>query len=432
MKRMRAWLVWALLLCAATPAVSRAAGYGIYEQGAAPLGMAGAVTASSNDASAVFFNPSNLTRLDGRRWVYVGATLLQPVTSFAGWPPYPGFGVTEEMDNQSFFPPTVYYASRMTDQFAYGLGLNSPFGLGVSWKRPDQFTGRYIVTSADLRALNANLSLAYAPDDAWSFALGANAMFAEVELNNRTLIPAPGGGGGQVDVASTKLSGDFQPGWGWNTALSWQPGDTWRLGAYYRSKVVVDYEGDADFEQIPTGNAVVDASVAASLPPDQPVKTVLRFPAMWSAGLAWYPDEEWTVEADFGFVEWSVFSDLPIYFQTTPSRNRTIVEDYDDAFQVRVGAERRMDSFTLRGGYYYDEAAAPSESMSPLLPDAGRNGASLGFGKSFGTDGRWTLDLYELALFVQHRNTEGVNRDGYDGEYKSFVNALGFSLAYRW
>lgn len=430
MKHTRRWLAALLALTAVTPTVARAAGYGIYEQGAAALGMAGAVTASANDASAVFFNPSNLTRLDGERWIYAGATLLQPFTSFAGWNPYPGYGVTEEMESQSFFPPTIYYASRLNDQLAYGVGVNSPFGLGVSWKEPDQFTGRYIVTKADLRTINANLTMAWAPDEAWSFAGGLNALFAQVELNNRTLIPAPGGGGGQVDVASTRLSGGYQPGYGWNMALSFQSDETWRMGAYYRSKVVVHLDGDADFEQIPTGNAAVDANVAAGLPPDQPVRTVLRFPALWSAGFAWYPDDEWTVEADLGFAEWSLFRDLPIHFQTTPSRNRTIVEDYEDALQVRVGAERRMDTFTLRGGYYYDQAAAPAESVSPLLPDSGRNGATLGFGKSF--DERWTLDVYELALFVQHRNTEGVNRDDYDGEYKSFVNALGLSLAYRW
>src|SRR6185503_563299 len=200
-----------------------------------------------------FFNPANLTRLDGRRWIYGGATLLQPFTSFAGHSPYPGFGVTEEMEAQPFFPPTIYYVSRPNDVFAYGVGLSSPFGLGVSWKDPDQFTGRYIVTSADLRTLNANASVAYALNEAWSAAIGFDAMFAEVELNNRTLIPAPGGGGGQVDVASTQLSGDYQPGYGWNAAVSWQPGDTWRFGAYYRSKVIVDYDGDADFQQIPTG-----------------------------------------------------------------------------------------------------------------------------------------------------------------------------------
>jgi hypothetical protein len=69
--------------------------------------------------------------------------------------------------------------------------------------------------------------------------------------------------------------------------------------------------------------------------------------------------------------------------------------------------------------------------VSPLLPDAGRNGVTLGYGKDLGADKKWTLDLYELALFAQHRTTEGVQRDGYDGEYKTFVNSLGFSLAYH-
>lgn len=432
MKRTRRWLAVLLAAGLVVPSAARAAGYGIYEQGAAALGMAGAVTASVNDAAAVFFNPSNLTRLEGQRWIYAGATALQPVTSFAGWNPYPGYGVTEAMENQTFFPPTLYYASKPTDRFAYGIGINSPFGLGVSWEDPEQFTGRYIVTKADLRTINANLALAWAPDLQWSFAAGFDALFAEVELNSRTLIPAPGGGGGQLDVATTTLSGDLQPGYGWNAALSWQPEAKWRVGAYYRSKIVIDYEGDADFQQIPTGNATVDATVLASLPPDQDVKTVLRFPALWSAGVAWYPKDDWTVEADFGFAEWSLFSDLPIYLQTTPSRNRRIVEDYDDALQVRVGAEWRRTNYTLRGGYYYDQAAAPDESVSPLLPDSGRNGATLGFGKSFGEGGRWTLDLYELALFVQHRSTLGVHRDGFDGEYKSYVNALGASIAYRW
>lgn len=432
MTRTSRWLAALLVLGAVSPTTVRAAGYGIYEQGATALGMAGAATASVNDASAVFFNPSNLTRLEGRRWISGGVTLLQPFTSFAGWSASPGYGVTEEMEDQAFYPPTFYYGARFRERFAYGLGVNSPFGLGVSWKEPDAFTGRSIVTKADLRTINANLSLAASLDDAWSFAAGFNALFAQVEIDNRTVIPAPGGGGAQLDVASTKLSGGYEPGYGWNLALSYQGDKSWRFGAYYRSHVIIHLSGDADFQQIPTGNATVDATVAAGLPPDQPVNTVLRFPALWSAGLAWYPDPDCTVEVDLGFAGWSLFRDLPINLETTPSRNRVIEENYDDTFQVRVGAEQRFRSLTLRGGYYYDEAAAPPESVSPLLPDAGRNGVTLGIGKSFGEGGRWTLDAYELALFVQHRTTEGVNRDDFDGEYKSYVNACGLALAYRW
>ena len=420
--------VWAVF----APGAARGAGYSIYEQGAAVLGMAGAGTASVGDASAVFFNPAAMIRLEGTH-LYGGGSLLTPVTSFAGVDPYPGFGVSEEMKRREFFPPTVYATHRFGTKWAVGAGLDSPFGLGIEWKNPDQFTGRYIVTRADLMVLNGTLAGAYAINSMWSVAGGANALFAKVRLENRTLAVVPGGGGSQVDVAATKLESDFKPGYGWNAALSFRPDKQWQAGAAYRSKVVVDVDdGRATFRQIPTGNPSFDAGVAASLPPNQKVATVLRFPATWSAGVAWLPTERWTVEADANFFEWSVFKDLPIRFKQTPSASRTIVGDYDDSWQVRVGAEHRLPAFTYRFGYYYDQGAAPDESVSPILPDSNRHGATFGVGKALGTNKRITVDLYDLAIFVEKRSTEHVERDGFDGEYKTFVNSAGFSVAYGW
>jgi long-chain fatty acid transport protein len=412
------------------PVAARGAGYSIYEQGAAVLGMAGAGTASVGDASAVFYNPAALTSLEGKQ-VIVGGTLLAPVTSFAGVAPYPGYGVTEEMTRQYFYPPTVYVTHRCGKAWGLGAGLNSPFGLGIEWKNPDAFTGRYIVTKADLRDLNASLTGAWSPDPEWSVGAGIDVAFAKVNLQNRQQAVVPGGGGAVADVAKIVLDSDYKNGWGWNAGVLGKPTPQWKLAATYRSRVVVKPSGSATFTQIPTGNATFDAGVAANLPPNQGVSTVIRFPAMWSGAIAWNPTTDWTVEADANLFEWSAFTDLPIRFSQTSSANQTLVEDYDDAWQFRFGAEHRLTKYTYRFGYYYDQAAAPEASLTPILPDANRHGATLGLGCKLGHDQRWTVDVYELALFVEKRSTS-TERDGFNGEYKSFVNAAGIGLGYHW
>jgi len=278
MKSLKAVGLAAAVGMAVGHATALAAGYSIYEQGAAALGMAGAGVASVSDASAVFFNPAALARLEGTQMV-VGGSLLTPVTSFAGVAPYPGYGVTEEMKRQNFLPPTFYVSRHLAKAYAVGAGLNAPFGLGIEWKKPDTFTGRYIVTKADLRALNGNLSAAYAPSPKWSAGVGADLMFAKVKLQNRQQAVVPGGGGAVTDVAKVALESNYTSGWGWNAALSFQPAPECKLAASYHSKVIVKPTGDATFTQIPTGDPVFDAGVAASLPPNQGVSTVLRFPA---------------------------------------------------------------------------------------------------------------------------------------------------------
>jgi long-chain fatty acid transport protein len=427
----RTWLAVLLAGVTLAPVTARGAGYGIYEQGAAVLGMAGAGTASVNDPSAVFFNPAALTGLAGTR-VYAGGTFLQTFNSFAGVGPFPGFGVTEEMEPKRFFPPTAYLTHRYPGKWAIGLGFNSPFGLGVAWKNPDQFTGRYIVTDALLRTESASLVAACELRPNLSLGLGGNLVYTRATLVNRQFIAVPGGGGGQYEVASFGLVSDLTPGYGWNAGLSWAPKKSLKVGATYRGKVIVHANGKADFTQFPTGDAQVDAGVSASLPPDQNAATVLRLPAIAALGVAWNWGSNWTFEGDAVYTEWSVFKDIPVYFEQSTASNQTTIQNFDDSFQFRFGVENRLPSFTYRFGYYYDQAAAPTESLSPTLPDADRHGVTLGLGMAFGADKRLGLDLYQLALFVQNRKTDGVNRDGYEGEYKSFASATGLSLSYRW
>jgi long-chain fatty acid transport protein len=432
MRTPRTLLALAALAALLLPTRTHAAGYSIYEQGAAALGMGGAVTASVNDASAVFFNPAAMTRLEGTR-IYVGASALQPVTKFTGQAPYPTAAGSADMVRQTFYPPTVYVSHSWKRGYAVGAGFNAPFGLGVEWD-PATFMGRYLVTKADLKGVNASLCLAYAPNAKWSFAAGGDVMWAKVGLKNQILsdldrlVP----GLGKKYTGEVDLNSDYTPAPGWNAAVLFTPAPAWKVGAYYRSKIVVKVnDGTADFTQIPTGIPPVDAYVLAHLPPDQAVSTVLRFPAMWSLGAAWNPKPEWTVEADFNVHEWSVFSDLPIAFGTTTAMSTRRVEDYTDAWQARTGAEYRRGCLAYRAGYYFDKSPAPEHAVTPLLPDANRNGVTLGLGWSLGTDKRWTVDIYELAIFATPRVGVAPPAPGFTGEYKTYVNSVGLGLGCR-
>ncbi len=417
----------ALVAATLTPGLVLGAGYTITEQGARAMGMAGAGAAAVNDASALYYNPAALARLE-KKELQLGATWLTTRTSFAGLDPYPGIGVTEEMVPGNFYLPTAYWANRIGEsRVSYGVGLNAPYGLGVEWKSPETFTGRERITEAHLQTANANFSLAWAPNDRWSFALGANALMAKVELN---LIQTQVTSGGEpVNVASATLEGGFTPGYGPQFGVLYTPDPNWRFGFNYRGEIDVTIDdGKADFTQIATGDAAFDAAVAAGLPPDQGVATDIVLPALFSSGVAWTPSADWTWTMDVNFAKWSAFEKLDLRFEDS-SLNQVIREDYNDAWQVRIGAEHRMPGYAYRFGYYYDEAAAPTESVTPLLPDAPRHGATIGLGWD---RGGWALDVYNLFLFVENRSTEGRERDGYDGVYKSYVNALGASLSFRW
>ena len=422
-RRRAALAVVAVLAC--VPASAHAAGFSLFEQSARALGMAGATTARSDDASSMFFNPAGLANLEGRS-VLLSPNLIFYQVEFSGVAPSPGFGVEEETESKLFPPFAAYHAQSMGETFAVGIGVMSPYGLEVDWAEPDNFTGRFISTRSTIKPFYFTPTLAFDVRPDLRIGLGGSVVISKVELDRHIAAYNPFDDRTE-DVGTVALESETGTGVGLNAGVQWWPG-RWRVGATYRGAVPIDYEGGANFEQRSTGNPTFDAVVASSFPPDQTVDTAVEFPAQASLGIGLQVTPSLALEADLGWTEWSSFDRLEIHFHSTPANDVSLDQGWDDAIHVRVGGEYRKDAvspWSWRAGYYFDQSPQPTEGVGPLLPDADRHGVSVGSGW---TNGKTHVDAYALYLIVPDRSTEGINRDNYNGTYSLATVLFGASV----
>jgi len=405
---------------------ARAAGFALFEQGAEGMGFAGAFTAQASDPSAIFHNAAGVAFLKGRQF-YLGGTLVNPSTSFTGDDPYPGAGRLENQ-NVGVTPfPALYYTQALSERLAIGVGLHVPFGLKTEWENPEIFTGRYISTRGQLKGFAINPTIAYKLADRFAIGGGLDIRRTSVELDR--FVPAVNPFTLHVvDVASVGLASDSATDFGFNLGVLAKPSESWSIGASYRHKVKQDYSGSATFALLPTGNAQFDTIVSQTLPSGAvPVTTSVSYPSLLSLGLA-YKWRDWTFEGDANYYGWSSFDTLPITIENRPDLSSVVEENYSNVWQFRFGAERVLNAaWSVRGGYFFDKTPAPLESVSVLLPDASRNGFAAG---ATWRSGRLHVDGATWYLKSNARSTEGVNRDQYNGTYKSSALTLGLSLGW--
>jgi long-chain fatty acid transport protein len=417
-------LVAAASLGGATSAA--AAGFGLYEQGARAMGGAGAFTARADDPSSMYFNPAGLARVDGRS-LLVSPNLLYYKSEFSGAAPAPGFGVEEETKGQ-FFPPFAAYYGHGLGRFAAGIGVMNPYGLQVEWDDPATFTGRTISTRSKITPFYFTPTVAFSAGPTFRVGAGASLVLSTVGLSRYLQAYNPIDDETE-DIGTLDLDSHTGFGAGYNVGLQWWPGERMRYGLTWRSEVEIDYDGQADFTQLPSGNPTFDGIVAATFPPDQRFETAVTFPAQASFGVARQFSPAFAGEVNVNWTQWSSFDRLDLSFGTTPANNLSITEDWSDAWNVRVGVEHRLDGgsspWAWRAGWYYDESPQPTEGVGPLLPDANRHGLTAGLGWR---GERVAFDAYGLVVLAEERSTEGVNRDGYDGSYKSSSIVAGASL----
>ncbi len=422
------WLPVVLAALVVIPATAWGAGFSLYEQGARALGSAGAYTAHVGDVSAIFFNPAGLARIENGQ-VQLGTSLIYVTREFAGTNPYPGYGVHEESPKSAFFPSHLYWGQRINSQLVVGLGVNNPFGLTTEWENPDQFTGRFLSTKASITPFFFTPTVAVSLTPRFRIGGGLTLVHSSLELNRHVGQANPQGEAPfMLDLGTVSLNADNGLDVGFNVGMQVDLTNKLVMGATYRSKVAIDYEGDADFKYTGSGTDL-EPELGYLFPKNQSVGTSLDFPASLVLALAAQPSTQLWLEADIGWTQWSSFDTLPINFENE-DLSTVLTEKWDDAFFYRFGAEYAVNATTdLRLGYYYDESPQPTVAVSPLLPDNNRHGLSVGVGKTWGD---FSADLFGLVLFIADKDTEGINRDGFEGTYSNGVQIAGLTLGYRY
>lgn len=361
-----------------------AAGFHVDEQDASATGRAGAVTADPNNASAIYYNPAGIASLEGVR-VDVGAALVAPGSSFT---PIGEGAQTVSVEDQVFVLPQAFISWRASEVWAAGLGFTAPFGLALEW--PETSPGRTVVREADLRtffitpALGANLSR-WLPG--LTLGAGVDLVPASVRLTRDIAFGS--------DFGSVGLSGTAF-GLGARAGLVYRPPalGVVSFGLTYRSPVVLDFEGDADF----------DAPLAyrGSLPPDGEVATSVTLPQSLGVGVMVEAVPGWELELDLNWRGWSSYDRLDIELPNGEVESE--IKDWRDTLTLRLGTEYELaERYALRLGFIWDQTPVPAETLDFQLPDADRIDLTVGFGAALSHSLR--VDAAGMWVLPQERST---------------------------
>ncbi len=427
--RLRMWAFLAVALLVATSAWG--AGFSIFEQGSRAHGMAGAFTAQADDGSALFHNVAGIGFQHEKSFT-LGITFITISSSeFQGSDPFPGANATGSQASAVFFPPHAYYVRPISDFWTMGVSFNTPFGLATKWDDVDNWSGRYLSHEVEIRALDFGFHLGGQLTE--NFAVGASiiARGSDIVLQQRMPQINPFTQS-VVDVGNAELTSDLDWGFGYQIGLLHKVTNSMSWGFTYRGPVEIDFSGDGVFTQISTGSPQFDAAVAAVIPfgSDRPMQTSIEFPDTASLGLALRFTENTVVEVDVNWTGWSTFDVVVIDFTNAEDGAFDSVreQNWDDVMNYRIGfAWTLSPTSELRLGYVFDESPQPAETVSPLLPDADRNGITVGWGHQ---GSRFNTDISLMYLPFDESTTEGRNLDNFDGTYDTTAWLLGTTLSF--
>ena len=239
----------------------------------------------------------------------------------------------------------------------------------------------------------------------------------------------------RTQFAHAELEGSAAS-FGVNVGALIKANEKWTLGVRYLSSLMFEYDdADATFTQDSTGivfaagnplgypagtrfdtllavnarfcgatgdpvtrpfGGAPSTCTAAGLLGAQTVNTKIPHPDQFQFGVAYSGYAGWVISADYEWTGWRKFRELPVNFSrdsiatfcTTGAPtagcdydvlDRELIEDYNNTSAIRIGAEHTMkNGWLYRFGFSGVAAAAPDETVTPLIPEQDRTYWTLG------------------------------------------------------
>lgn len=401
-----------------------AGGFGYYNnQSSKAMAMAGAFVAQAEDPSAVFYNIGALALIGKKPKLSVGVTGFNLNESlYQGLPPGVGAGTNGAQEEVQNLTPHVYAAAPLGETGKIGLGISTPFVLKTKWSDPDNFGGRYLSLKSQIGTVDLTSGVAY--EVAPGLGVGVGVVYRTSDMTLLRRIPSfDPAAGAVVDVASLRMEATLDDGLGWTAGFLYQVTEGFSVGGAYHSPIDIDYDGEARFTQILTGNSGLDGLIAATTPFDQDLafQSRIEFPETAAFGVAFALTESTVVEIDSSSTTWSSFKSFDLLLPNNPEFDEARPQNFLDSMDYRLGVRLETSSGSvLRFGASMEESPQPDEAVGPFLPDAERFSYSVGYSKDW-------LDLAFSWIAYENRTTV-TNSDDFNGTYNSNAWLLGLTI----
>jgi len=357
------------------------------------IGKSGVNMIFVDDASAISYNPANLAMQTNRSLV-VSATFAQTETTYSN--PLVG---TIESDGDWNVLPNIYYSQPVGEKgMVVGIGINTPYGQGVSWNASDLTVlvggpplSPVVPYEASVMFLNINPTVAFPVHESVYIGVGLDVVYSQLELKALNAVPPPAPPG---TIAPSEGEGD---GWGvgGNLGITWLPTARQRLALTYRSRVKVDYNGD--FE------------------------TTIKYPDIIGLGYGIQITDHIQLETQLEWLQWSINDTQPF---VAGGVSNPQINNWDDTITLGVGGSWAVtEAFVARAGYAFIPSPIPDATITHLLADEDRHALSLGLGYTVGAH---TLDLaYTFSIYDDRDSTPS-------GAYEVDSNLVGvtYSLSF--
>lgn len=319
------------------------AGFQLNEFSSSGLGRAySGEGAIADDAGNVSRNPALITMFD-RPTFSAGAVYIDPDVNISGTSPSRR---TLDADNiaPTAWVPNVHFVAPINDQFGWGASITSNYGLATEFN--DTYAGGSVGGTTDLQTMNLNLSGAYRLNEAWSFGLGFDAVYARAKIEryagdlgqlvaaqNPALAPVAS----QItsDTKIAHLNGN-QWGFGWNAGILYELDKNNRYALTYRSEVKIDFKGNYSSD-LPIGinryNLPIPTATGGAT---QSGYLTLNLPEMWEVSGYNRVAPQWAIHYSLAYTSWSQFQEL----KAKSTSGQTLFEKHEgfkDCLPYRFG-----------------------------------------------------------------------------------------------
>ena len=365
-----------------------AAGFAVSAQSAYGMGNAYAGNAAvAKDASTVLTNPAGIFELENPVFGFSAAVTSTGVDFtnkgsrinplFAS-EPVDVTGNGSQSLSSSPVTPGLYYARKLSDQWAIGFGLNVPFA--TSSEYDEDWVGRYHAVDTAVTAIDINPTVAYRVNDKVSIGGGISIQRASAVLTNKldsgatcVLITVQQGAPINTCADSLQVSPNDQSldsnveldGSGtaltFNLGALFKPREGTKIGIAYRHGSQHDLEGNATFDLNPALVALLSAAPSPKFLDNTGSSISADLPATLDFSVAQQVNDKVELLGTVKWTQWTSFDKLTSTFDNPAQPESALPFGWEDTVTASAGFNFDLNNkLTLRAGFAYDQSPIPN------------------------------------------------------------------------